>query len=542
MLPWKQRGTGKSAKGINLRDMLSRLTRTEADAKRDASDERQGEVAPDPDDHETSSSQRGDAATLLSRYFSSNGFSSNRDSAPSQVGPFTWNTPHQDEVPAQDAIGPIARSYAHMQWAEAQRNNEQSSMESPEFGVPPAHSAQFADEIVSGIARKLAARQYVPKFDVAAAFPEELTREPPTSHAYTHGFEPAPQEHVEEDFTPPVSQARPLEKSNRSRAIANFPAAEDAPPSSMRRIAFATAGGFSVALATMAGFMMMNRAPAPQEPPKSDRVANVRPNTPLPAERIETVVATTPAVETVLPAPPAARPAPSVPPASTFIASLATVPPANPAARKPMPTLNVGDIAVPAGSADAAFPVSLDSGGGSSNNLKIVVTELPGGVSFNRGQRARDGSWNLRPQDLEGLRIIIPAAMSPSQITVALVSEGIQVARLNPTISIETATDLKVSLGKNDNEEKARGLFEKGEARLGNGDVIGARMFFKKAADAGDAQAANAMGATYDPDLFSSMRVQGMRPDVEMARQWYRRAMELGSKDSLERLERLKSR
>ena len=67
-------------------------------------------------------------------------------------------------------------------------------------------------------------------------------------------------------------------------------------------------------------------------------------------------------------------------------------------------------------------------------------------------------------------------------------------------------------------------------------------MFFKKAADAGDAQAANAMGATYDPDLFNTLQVRGMRPDVELARQWYMRAMDLGSKDSIERLERLKSR
>ena len=137
----------------------------------------------------------------------------------------------------------------------------------------------------------------------------------------------------------------------------------------------------------------------------------------------------------------------------------------------------------------------------------------------------------------------MPAQVSSARLTVSLTTaEGIQIARLSPTITIEPQTDLKLSTGKDDPEEKARGLFHQGEARLGSGDVIGARMFFKKAAEAGDAQAANAMGATYDPNLFSSMQVQGMRPDVELARQWYLRAMDLGSKDSLDRLDKLKSR
>ena len=435
MLPWKQRGTGKPAKGINLREMLSRLSRTESEAKRDVSHERQEGVP---------SAQHGgragdDASSMLARYFGSDS-----DQASAQNGLSIGDPP------------------------KAQRQNEQSVMPPAGFGVPPAHSQQCADEIVSDIARKLAARQYVPKFDVVDAFPEEV-------------------------------------------------------PSSKRRILFATAGGFGVAIAAIAAAVIVNRA-APLQP----------------VERTETAAAVSPVVAAVVPARP--RTAPRAPPVSTFVASLGSVPPAAPAAGKPTPSFRIDDIAVPAGSADVAFPLSLDGGGGSTGNLRIVVTEMPGGVSFNRGAKARDDSWIIRPQDLDGLRLTISPDTNTSRVTVSLISDGVQVAQLSPTISIEPATDLRVSLGKNDNEDKARGLFEKGEVRLGNGDVIGARMFFKKAADAGDAQAANAMGATYDPDLFSSLRVQGMRPDLEMARRWYRRAMELGSKDSLDRLERLKSR
>ena len=506
MLPWKQRGTGKPAKGINLREMLSRLSRTETEAKREVSHERQEGVPT-----AQHGGQAGDnASSMLARYFSSDS-----DQASSQSGFSSGNTP------------------------KAQRQNEQSVMPSAGFGIPPAHSQQCADEpahsqqcadeIVSDIARKLAARQYVPKFDVVDAFPGEAGRDPPPAHAYMHGFEPAPRVHLErrdqteDDFAEPVSQARLPQKSTRFSAIAKGPTAVTVPPSSKRRILFATAGGFGIAIAAIAAAVLVNRAPPPQ-----------------PVDRIETVAAVSPAIETVVPARP--HTAPSAPPVSTFVASLGSVPSAAPAAGKPTPSFRIDDIAAPAGSADVAFPVSLDGGGGSTGNLRIVVTEMPSGVGFNRGAKARDGSWIIRPQDLDGLRLTISPETNTSRVTVTLVSDGVQVAQLSPTIAIEPATDFRVSLGKNDNEDKARGLFEKGEVRLGNGDVIGARMFFKKAADAGDAQAANAMGATYDPDLFSSLRVQGMRPDVEMARQWYRRAMELGSKDSLDRLERLKSR
>ena len=105
--------------------------------------------------------------------------------------------------------------------------------------------------------------------------------------------------------------------------------------------------------------------------------------------------------------------------------------------------------------------------------------------------------------------------------------------------SLEISSDSEASTGKNKSEDQARALFVQGEARLREGDVNGARMFFKKGAGAGDAQSAIAMGATYDPNLFSTLNVKGMRPDVDMARQWYERAIALGSKDARDRLDTL---
>lgn len=529
MLLWKQRGNKKPAKGINLREMLSRLSRTESEVKHGAADDRRSATAGlTVDPH--ANQPVGDANGMLAQYFNSSGGSG---ATSPQTGPSAWNEQEDEFVPDQDAIDPIAQTYAQMQWEAAQP--ETASAFPSDHGQTPmsASSAdpQLADEIISGIARKLAVRQYVPKFDVREAFLDETRLAPPASHKYMHGFEPAPRNAI----------GRALEPSPDHDA--DWPIAETALPKfSKRRMVLATVGGFGVALATIAVILAANRTPPSlKETASGDRSATIKSDAPASAERIETVAGVSAVVDGNLSAS-AARAAASVTSASTFIASLGNLPATPPVARRPTPALRVDDIAVPAGTSEIALPIAIDAGGGAIDSLKITVADLPDGVSLNRGLRARDGTWTLRPQELNGLLLTLPSTASTAQINVALVSDGVQVARLNPTLTIEAVTDLKVSLGKDDSEEKARGLFEKGEARLGNGDVIGARMFFKKAADAGDAQAANAMGATYDPDLFNTLQVRGMRPDVELARQWYMRAMDLGSKDSIERLERLKSR
>jgi hypothetical protein len=105
--------------------------------------------------------------------------------------------------------------------------------------------------------------------------------------------------------------------------------------------------------------------------------------------------------------------------------------------------------------------------------------------------------------------------------------------------SVALPVDPPQMSGKYDAEDLARALFIQGEARLADGDVTSARMFFKRGADAGDPQSASALGATYDPNLFSRLDVRGMRPDIALARHWYQQAINLGSKDARDRLDML---
>ena len=77
------------------------------------------------------------------------------------------------------------------------------------------------------------------------------------------------------------------------------------------------------------------------------------------------------------------------------------------------------------------------------------------------------------------------------------------------------------------------------ERFLKDGDILSARLLLKRAASAGNAQAALKLGMTFDPVFLSERGVVGFGPDVEQARVWYERAEELGSTEASGRLERL---
>lgn len=92
---------------------------------------------------------------------------------------------------------------------------------------------------------------------------------------------------------------------------------------------------------------------------------------------------------------------------------------------------------------------------------------------------------------------------------------------------------------KYESEARLDAYLERGQKLLDEGDLTAARSFFRRVAESGDPRGALAMGATYDAHYFSDLGIRTAQPDNTAAGEWYRRAMELGSKDALDRLERL---
>jgi hypothetical protein len=90
--------------------------------------------------------------------------------------------------------------------------------------------------------------------------------------------------------------------------------------------------------------------------------------------------------------------------------------------------------------------------------------------------------------------------------------------------------------------EEIKLLLKQGEQFAGAGDLASARVVLNRAAQAGDATAALALGATYDPIVLAQIGAVGFAADIEQARSWYQKAESLGSAEATRRLQALANR
>ena len=82
-------------------------------------------------------------------------------------------------------------------------------------------------------------------------------------------------------------------------------------------------------------------------------------------------------------------------------------------------------------------------------------------------------------------------------------------------------------------------MVRRGDALLQRGDISAARLLYNRAASAGSARAATAMGKTYDATVLAGIGVVGLSPDPAQAALWYRRGLSLGDEEARTRLQSL---
>jgi hypothetical protein len=85
-----------------------------------------------------------------------------------------------------------------------------------------------------------------------------------------------------------------------------------------------------------------------------------------------------------------------------------------------------------------------------------------------------------------------------------------------------------------DKDEAIR-LIKRGRDFLKEGDFAAARLLFERAADAGSAEAALALGSTYDPAVIKQLGAVSVAPDPDRARKWYGIAADRGSDEAVDR-------
>jgi hypothetical protein len=205
----------------------------------------------------------------------------------------------------------------------------------------------------------------------------------------------------------------------------------------------------------------------------------------------------------------------------------------------------------------------------------VRVRGLPPGATLSEGFAIAPGLWAVPLNGLPKLLIRIPAALADeARLTLSLVTvdgkvygetsltlvkperkldkpagppaetaattharspavSGEPQARSAPAVADFEAAPAAVDL------QQARALVAKGNEKLAGGNIAAARMFFRRAADAGLAEGAFALATTYDPEELSRLKVVGLKSDTAAARHWYERAHALGAKGVEERLVRL---
>jgi hypothetical protein len=130
------------------------------------------------------------------------------------------------------------------------------------------------------------------------------------------------------------------------------------------------------------------------------------------------------------------------------------------------------------------------------------------------------------------------AVPPPSAGNAVAPAVDVPAATLPPAAAPEPAKPV-VQASRELSPEDIRLLLQKGEQYVAAGDLVTARQVYRRAAEAGNAAAALAMGATFDPAVLARLGTFGMIADAAKAREWYEKAKSFGSPDAARRLESL---
>jgi hypothetical protein len=173
---------------------------------------------------------------------------------------------------------------------------------------------------------------------------------------------------------------------------------------------------------------------------------------------------------------------------------------------------------------EVPFGIALNSANAIPFRSTIAIQGLPEGSTLSHGRPYGETEWTLRPDEIGDLRLMLPkTASGHANLRIALV-----------------AADHKVALiARPDETGRIADLIAHGQKMIDVGYLPGARGYFQRAAEAGSAEAAYALGTTYDPSFIRETGAQGIKGDVAVARAWYERARELGSQAAQEKLREL---
>ena len=186
--------------------------------------------------------------------------------------------------------------------------------------------------------------------------------------------------------------------------------------------------------------------------------------------------------------------------------------------------------------------VSLDSAAGHES---LLLAGLALGTRLSAGVPISEASWQLAPSDLTGVYVYAPKDFT------GIMNTAVNLLSANQRLIESRAVRLEW-VGKSNSSPPTKQfesevvnsptvqpmspeyavLMERGRDLLKSGDVGSARLVFNRLANAGIADAALALAATYDHRYLAQRNLIGVASDETKAHDWYQRASELGSTEA----------
>jgi hypothetical protein len=117
----------------------------------------------------------------------------------------------------------------------------------------------------------------------------------------------------------------------------------------------------------------------------------------------------------------------------------------------------------------------------------------------------------------------------PSAMPLWLQQSGLSIVVKMPEPAAPVVSSSAAAGKPASNADEIATLVRRGKAFMTDGDVSAARLLLRRAAEAGSAEAALALGASFDPLIIKQARALGVQTDAAQARQWYQKAAALGS-------------
>jgi hypothetical protein len=215
-----------------------------------------------------------------------------------------------------------------------------------------------------------------------------------------------------------------------------------------------------------------------------------------------------------------------------------TAPP-KPEIERPSVVMGVPDTLQAVVGKEIPFRIAIDSAGPLPPRAIITVDGMPESSTFSAGRPYGETGWTFRPDEIADNLSLLPSKTGRADLHIELLTaDGVSIASASTHVDI--TTDPRSTLVTRPEESgRIDELLAHGHKMVQVGYLAGARAYFRRAAEAGSADAALALGETYDQDFIDSIGAHGIKPDLMQARTWYERARELGSQEAKVKLGRL---